>query len=97
MANFLDLDDKKVEVLNKIADMMHPHMAGNNHTRLIVEKVYKKLPMTIDEIFDAGKYYDRMLEYIKKFPEEDHALSAVLDFKHICYSHKNIQGFEKIK
>ena len=84
-----DLDKYSVVKLHELADLQHPHMKGSNHTRQMIDKVYNHEKLTIDEAFDCGKYYERMLDQLDLF-ENDRDLkgdyiSAILDFKHEVY------------
>jgi len=88
----LKLNDESVELLNELADLQHPHMKGDNHTRKIINNVYKNEPMTACDLFDAGKYCQRMLEQLHTDVEgrKENFLHAILDFKWQSCSHKNI-------
>lgn len=82
--NFV-LNDFLVERLHELADLQHPHMKGDNYTRLIIDKVYYRSKLTPIEYFDCGKYYQRMLEQLEQFKEnrELHSeyLNAILCLK----------------
>ena len=79
------IEGKSLIRLNELADLQHPHLKGNNHTRKLIEKCYKKEPLTSEEAFDCGKYYQRMLNQLKDFDSKSDLhgeyLHAILDFK----------------
>jgi len=79
------LNENSVERLHELADLMHPHLKGDNHTRTLIDKVYNGDKLCAVDAFDCGKYYDRMFEQLEKFKsnEELHTeyLHAILDFK----------------
>jgi len=84
MATF-EIDEKQLGLLHELADMQHPHMKGDNHTRTLINKVYKRERLSVGEAFDCGKYYQRMLEQLRQFDKEKDLygdyLHAVLVFK----------------
>ncbi len=67
--------------LHALADLQHPHMKGDNHTRTLIDKVYNGEKLTTSEAFDCGKYYQRMIEQLKEVGEYSEYLHAILDFK----------------
>lgn len=87
------LTEEKLTRLHELADLQHPHLAGNNHTRLLIDKVYNGEKLSISEAFDCGKYYDRMLGQLELFNDnkelQHEYLNAILDFKWVAYSTKN--------
>lgn len=75
------IGEKELNHLYDLADAQHPHLKGDNHTRDLINKVYNHVPLTIEEAFDCGKYYDRMLKQISKGDFGDDYLHSVLSFK----------------
>jgi len=88
------LNEMSVARLHELADLQHPHLKGKNHTRLVVDKAYNKERLTIDEAFDCGKYYQRMLDQLPLFEKDvdlyTEYIHAILDFKHECYINERI-------
>ncbi len=84
-----ELNEKNVARLQELADLQHPHLKGNNHTGMLVNKVFKGEKLTIEEAFDCGKYYQRMLGQLDDFEGNDQLYSeylyAILDFKWAVY------------
>ncbi len=79
-----ELNEASVKRLHELADKQHPHLKGNNHTGLLINKVYNREKLTTEEAFDCGKYYQRMLEQLKEFEGTEvygDYLYAILDFK----------------
>jgi len=74
--------------LHELADLQHPHLKGDNHTRTLIDKVFNGEKLTTAEAFDCGKYYQRMLEQLSEVDvkSELHGeyLHAILDFKWTC-------------
>lgn len=73
-----------LDKLHELADLQHPHLKGDNHTRTLVDKVYRGEHLCASEAFDCGKYYQRMLDQLPEFEGKgsyDKYLSAVLAFK----------------
>jgi hypothetical protein len=81
----LKLTEDSVARLHELADLQHPHMKGDNHTRKMIDKVYSGEKLSVQEAFDCGKYYQRMLEQLKGFDENSKLhteyVHAILDFK----------------
>ena len=75
-----------IKRLHELADLQHPHLAGNNHTRLVIDKAFNNEKMTNSEIFDCGKYYQRMLGQLSEFESNQglysEYLHAILNFKY---------------
>lgn len=71
--------------LHELADLQHPHLKGDNHTGLLINKVFSNESITYSEAFDCGKYYDRMLRQLDLFKDDrdlhGEYLSAILKFK----------------
>jgi hypothetical protein len=88
--NPFELNDKSISRLHELADLQHPHLKGDNHTRYLIDKVYKGDTLNASEAFDCGKYYQRMLEQLKQFESDrdiySEYLHAILDFKHTVYN-----------
>jgi hypothetical protein len=84
MAQF-KIEEKELNLLHNLADLQHPHLKGNNHTRMLIDKVHKHEHLSIEEAFDCGKYYQRMLEQLGQFNDDKDLtgdyLRAVLSFK----------------
>ncbi len=79
-----ELSDESRARLHELADLQHPHLAGDNHTRTLINKVFDKKKITTQEAFDCGKYYQRMLEQLRKLEGNENYegyLHAVLAFK----------------
>jgi hypothetical protein len=78
------LNNESVKLLHNLADLQHPHLKGDNHTGRLIDKVFNGDKMSKSEIFDCGKYYQRMLEQLRTFEgREDYNeyLNAILSFK----------------
>ena len=78
------LNEKSMARLHELADLQHPHLKGDNHTRTLIDKVYTGEKLTNVEAFDCGKYYQRMLEQIRGMEKDknyDEYLHAILTFK----------------
>ncbi len=88
------LNEVSIELLNELADLQHPHLKGDNHTRKIINAVYNDEPMSAEDLFDAGKYYQRMLEQLDTDVKgrKENFLSAILGFKWAAITHKNIKN-----
>ena len=41
--------------------LLHPHLDELNHTNRLILKLSRKEERTMEETFDLGKYYDRMM------------------------------------
>jgi hypothetical protein len=81
-----EIGEKELWLLHELADWQHPHLAGDNHTRTLINKVYNGVHLNAIDAFDCGKYYQRMLEQLTKIKEDnpenyDGYLHAVLAFK----------------
>jgi len=73
--------------LHELADLQHPHMKGDNHTRKLIDMVYNGDKLTTAQAFDCGKYYQRMLEQLRHMETNklhDEYLHAILAFKWAC-------------
>lgn len=77
--------EKQVEILNKIADLMHPHMKGDNYTRTLIKKAVERKPMTKKEIFDSGINCAKFLLYCDEFSADEQLNlgCAVSEFKQL--------------
>jgi hypothetical protein len=79
------IDENDLQRLYELADLQHPHLKGDNHTRDMITKVYNGEKLCASDAFDCGKYYDRMLNQIIEFKEDaklhTEYLHAILDFK----------------
>jgi hypothetical protein len=75
---------KLIIKLHELADIMHPHMKGDNHTRTLINKAFSDEKLSADEAFDCGKYYNRMLELM---PDGSY-LSSILQFKYAASKNK---------
>jgi len=79
------LNEKSIARLHELADLQHPHLKGDNHTRTLIDKVYNGEKLTNQEAFDCGKYYQRMLHQLKEIGEDnkhyEEYLHAILEFK----------------
>ena len=79
------LDENGVNRLHELADLQHPHLKGNNHTRELIDKVFRGEKLSAPEAFDCGKYYQRMLIQLPEFKDDvklyTEYLRAILDFK----------------
>jgi len=64
---YYKLDKNNVALLYELADLQHPHLKGDNHTRQIIDKVYSGEKLCPTEAFDCGKYYQRMLDQLEDF------------------------------
>jgi len=84
MATF-NISERQLNLLYDLADRQHPHLKGDNHTRLLIDKVYNYEKLSIRETFDCGKYYQRMLDQLSLFKDDSilhgEYLHAVLSFK----------------
>ena len=82
---FHKLDENGVARLHELADLQHPHLKGNNHTRDMIDAVYQGKVLCPTDAFDCGKYYQRMLGQLDEFKEDSQLrseyLCAILDFK----------------
>ena len=82
---YFKLNKKSVARLHELADLQHPHLKGDNHTRSLIDKLYSGEKLTITEAFDCGKYYQRMLDQLDQFKDNTELyteyLHAVLEFK----------------
>jgi uncharacterized protein YcbK (DUF882 family) len=71
--------------LHELADLQHPHLKGDNHTRTLINKVFNREHLTATEAFDCGKYYQRMLDQLNNFKNDTQLqgeyLHAILTFK----------------
>jgi hypothetical protein len=71
--------------LHELADLQHPHLKGDNHTWKLIDKVYSGEKLNVTEAFDCGKYYQRMLDQLDQFKDNDKLyaeyLHAILEFK----------------
>jgi hypothetical protein len=80
-----ELNEESVAILHKLADLQHPHLVGDNHTRTLINKVYNREKLSTSEAFDCGKYYQRMLEQLSdidnKSKEHHNTLNSILAFK----------------
>jgi len=80
-----NISETSLALLYRLADLQHPHLVGNNHTRFLINKVYQQEPMTVGEAFDCGKYYQRMLGQLDGFNDSSEEYSdylhAILEFK----------------
>lgn len=79
------LDEKGISRLHELADLQHPHLKGDNHTRTLINKVFLGEKLCATEAFDCGKYYQRMLDQLPEFKKDtklySEYLQAILDFK----------------
>ena len=88
--------EERLRLLYDLADKQHPHMAGDNHTRKIIDKVFSDERLAAHEAFDAGKYYQRMLNQydavLDNIPgdrkDKPNYLGAILDFRYESYKDK---------
>lgn len=80
-----NLGEEQLLRLHELADLQHPHLKGDNHTRTLINKVFNREHLTAVEAFDCGKYYQRMLEQLKGFKDNSDLygeyLHAILTFK----------------
>lgn len=77
-----EITEELLQKLHELADLQHPHLAGANHTRFIVDKVYNREKLTPREAFDCGKYYQRMLNQLNEVDDSDGKyLRAILALK----------------
>ena len=76
-----DITPEHLQRLHELADLQHPHLKGDNHTRMLIDKVYNREQLTISEAFDCRKYYQRMLEQLNEDKSLNDHLSAILSFK----------------
>lgn len=83
------LTEEGLKVLFDIADEMHPQ--GSTHQHELMRRVYVGDPLAIDDIFDLGKYYDRMLNYVG---DDVNKLMPILTLKSMIHAHKNIKVYE---
>ena len=67
-----------------LADLMHPHLKGENHTRYLITKAFSDEKLSASDAFDCGKYYDRMFNIDK----EHKYLSSILQFKYAACKDK---------
>jgi len=74
------------KILFELADKMHPHLAGDNHTREMIEKAFSPQRLTTSEAFDCGKYYQRMLYMCNADNSTGNYFHAILKFKWACYN-----------
>jgi hypothetical protein len=89
---YFELNEKSVTRLHELADLQHPHYKkGDNHIIILIDKVYKGEKLSNTEIFDCGKYYQRMFSQLNDFNDNNalygEYLHAILEFK---WSIKNI-------
>lgn len=79
------LNDENVARLHELADLQHPHLKGDNHTRIIIDKLYAGDILCPTDAFDCGKYYQRMLYQLKGFENDSDLhgeyLNAILNLK----------------
>ena len=80
--------EETLKLLHELADAQHPHLAGDNHTRTLIDKSFSGEKLTREEAFDCGKYYQRMLSQLSTAQFEDSSLhlSAILKFKYSVYN-----------
>lgn len=80
-----EFNEKNITRLHELADLQHPHMKGDNHTRTMINKAFNREHLTNSEAFDCGKYYQRMLHQLDDFKENQELYSeylhAILAFK----------------
>jgi len=76
--------EKVIEELFQLADLMHPHLKGDNHTRDMITKAFSDEKLSATEAFDCGKYYDRMFALDKDMKR----LSSILQFKYASCKNK---------
>ena len=75
--------------LVELSIKMHPHLGIDNHTQRLITKCMHDEPLSNQEIFDLGKYYQRMLQMIdEKDPNYGEQVSAILALKSMVYSIK---------
>jgi hypothetical protein len=82
---YFKLDEKNVARLHELADLQHPHLKGKNHTRSLIDKISSGEQLSVEEAFDCGKYYQRMLNQLSEFDDSTEIYSeylhAILAFK----------------
>jgi hypothetical protein len=69
-----------LDILLNLGAKMHPHLGMDNHTNKLIKTLFDNpSALSLDDAFDLGKYYQRMLDMIRTDGTE---LSAVLAMKH---------------
>jgi hypothetical protein len=86
------MNKEELEILHELAFKMHPHIEkGANHTSKLIDKLYNKEGISNKEIFDLGKYYDRMFTHLDQSKmastKEFRKTSAILALKNAVYSY----------
>jgi len=76
--------EKTIQELFILADLMHPHLKGDNHTRDLITKAFSDEKLSALDAFDCGKYYDRMFSLDK----ENKYISSILQFKYAACKDK---------
>lgn len=75
------LNKDELEILHRIAQKMHPHLGEDNHTSTLINKVANQERLSSKDIFDLGKYYDRMLLYVDHSKDDsDEFLDRIEEF-----------------
>ena len=49
-----DITPEHLQRLHELADLQHPHLKGDNHTRKLIDKVYNREQLTISEALLDG-------------------------------------------
>ena len=90
MSRFSTIDNDELTLLTELSVLMHPHQGENNYTNKLIKQVFNNEPITVESIFDLGKYYSRMFDLI---PSDDdrYFLGAILKLKRTTSSYKNIK------
>lgn len=81
------MEEEKINlgILLELGTKMHPHLGVDNHTNKLVNILFDAPEkLSTDDIFDLGKYYQRMLDMIHKEPEYKQ-VHAILTLKHKVY------------
>ena len=88
------MKQKHYDVIVEYANEMHPHQINTNHTiRLLNRLLVNPLEVGRDGLFDAGKYYDRMLHMLSEKKEPGaFDLSAILKFKYVSCGTQSKDG-----
>ena len=83
MAHY-ELTEQSLNLLYELADLQHPHLKGDNHTRKMIDKVYNNENLSAVDAFCCGQYYERFLDQYTKLGLAQDArnfLGAILAFK----------------
>jgi hypothetical protein len=75
----MEMNETYMAKLLEMGTMLHPNIGEDNHTNRLLRKLFLREPMQPSELFDLGKYYQRMLGIC---PDGEH-FSAIVWLKGI--------------